>query len=54
MGKFWKFIWVNPKPGKYNLRVRATDGAGRVEGYEPRGIFPDGATGLQALEVTVI
>ena len=50
---FWKYIWVNPKPGKYELRVRAIDGQGRVEGWDPRNIFPDGATGQQALKVTV-
>lgn len=50
---FWKYPWVNPPPGKYRLRVRAIDGKGRVEGPDPTGIFPDGATGQQALDVTV-
>ncbi|MBZ5515552.1 MAG: molybdopterin-dependent oxidoreductase [Acidobacteriia bacterium] len=50
---FWKYIWINPEPGKYKLRVRATDGNGRVEGWDPRDIFPDGATGQQAMKVTV-
>lgn len=50
---FWKYVWVGPKPGKYELRVRAIDGRGRVEGWEPRGIFPDGATGQQAVKVAV-
>jgi DMSO/TMAO reductase YedYZ molybdopterin-dependent catalytic subunit len=50
---FWKYIWVNPRRGTYKIRVRATDGKGRVEDWDPRGIFPDGATGQQALKVTV-
>jgi DMSO/TMAO reductase YedYZ molybdopterin-dependent catalytic subunit len=50
---FWKYVWVNPKPGQYQLRVRAIDGTGKVEDYGPRGIFPDGATGQQVLEITV-
>jgi DMSO/TMAO reductase YedYZ molybdopterin-dependent catalytic subunit len=50
---FWKYLWVDPKPGRYKIRVRAIDGKGRVEGWDPRGIFPDGATGQQAVKVTV-
>ncbi len=51
---FWKYIWVNPKPGTYEIRVRAIDGAGRVQDTDPKGIFPDGATGQQVLKVTVV
>jgi len=51
---FWKFAWVDPKPGAYHIRVRAIDGQGRVEGTDPKGIYPDGATGQQALQVTVV
>jgi DMSO/TMAO reductase YedYZ molybdopterin-dependent catalytic subunit len=50
---FWKYTWVNPKRGKYRVRVRAIDGTGRVEGREPTSSFPNGATGQQALTVTV-
>ncbi len=46
-------VSINPKPGKYTLRVRAIDGQDRIEGPNPTGIFPDGATGQQALDVTV-
>ena len=41
---FWKYTWVNPKRGKYRIRVRAIDGKGRIEG---------GATGQQVLTVAV-
>ncbi len=51
---FWKYTWVDPKPGTYKIRVRATDGQGRVQTEGPKDIFPDGATGQQAIKVTVI
>ncbi len=51
---FWRYNWINPAPGAYKIRVRATDGKGNVEGYNPRNIFPDGATGQQQLSVTVV
>ncbi len=35
------------------MRVRAIDGKGQVEEWDPRGIYPDGATGQQALKVVV-
>jgi hypothetical protein len=50
---FWKYIWVNPSRGNYRIRVRAIDGKGRVQDTDPKGIFPDGATGQQALDVLV-
>jgi DMSO/TMAO reductase YedYZ molybdopterin-dependent catalytic subunit len=50
---FWKYVWVNPQPGAYKIRVRAIDGRDRVEDWDPRGIFPVGATGQQVLKVTV-
>jgi hypothetical protein len=51
---FWKYVWVNPAPGTYRIVVRAVDRKGRVEAWEPRNIFPDGATGQQVLKVTVL
>ncbi len=51
---FWKYLWVAPRPGTYHLRVRAIDGKGRVEGPGPQDTLPDGATGQQALKVTVV
>ena len=50
---FWKYVWVNPARGDYKILVRAIDGQGRVEGWEPREIFPNGATGQQALKLVV-
>ena len=51
---FWKHMWLRPRPGKYMIRVRAIDGKGRIEDRDPKGIYPDGATGQQALQVTVV
>ncbi len=50
---FWKYVWINPAPGTYKIRVRAIDGEGVAEDRDPKGIFPDGATGQQALRVNV-
>ncbi len=51
---FWKYIWIDPRPGQYTLRVRAIDCQGRVQGLSPDSPFPDGATGQQAIKVTVV
>ena len=50
---FWKYAWQDPRPGAYRLRLRATDGRGQVEVYEPRHSFPAGATGQQCLKIHV-
>ncbi len=51
---FWKYLWMSPAPGRYKIRVRAIDGKGRAQDREPQGIFPEGATGQQALSVIVL
>jgi DMSO/TMAO reductase YedYZ molybdopterin-dependent catalytic subunit len=51
---FWKYTWIDPQPGTYKIRVRAIDGQGRVQAEGPKDIFPDGATGQQVIEVTVV
>ena len=51
---FWKYIWIDPQPGTYRIRVRAIDAKGRAQTEGPRDIFPDGATGQQVLKVTVV
>jgi hypothetical protein len=50
---FWKFVWVNPAKGKHTLRVRATDGKGRVQTAERSGEWPSGATGHHRITVEV-
>lgn len=51
---FWKFEWVTARRGRYKILARAIDGKGRVEGVDPQGIYPSGATGLQQIEITVV
>ena len=51
---FWKYVWINPKPGKYKIRVRAIDGKGRIETESPQTTFPDGATGQEMFKITVV
>ncbi len=51
---FWKFEWITARRGRRQIRARAIDGKGRVEGADPKGIYPNGATGLQEIEIDVI
>lgn len=48
----WTWRWDAP-PGSHTLRVRATDGAGRVQTEERADPVPDGATGRHSRTVTV-
>jgi DMSO/TMAO reductase YedYZ molybdopterin-dependent catalytic subunit len=49
----WTTEWVPSENGRFKLLVRATDGKGRQQVAEARGTFPDGATGLHSIRVTV-
>ncbi|MFN8077633.1 MAG: molybdopterin-dependent oxidoreductase [Kineosporiaceae bacterium] len=48
----WRASW-NATPGKHRLRVRATDGQGRLQVEARQGAVPDGATGWHEVYVTV-
>ncbi len=50
---FWKFTWVPPKPVDYRILARATDSTGTLQSALEQGPFPDGASGLQELIVSV-
>jgi DMSO/TMAO reductase YedYZ molybdopterin-dependent catalytic subunit len=50
---FWKYEWNPTGNGAYNLMVRATDGTGQVQVATMSDPFPNGATGYQAVDVTV-
>lgn len=52
--RFWTYRWDLPAPGRYDLRVRATDGTGRLQITEEQPAFPDGAVGLDEVTVTVL
>jgi DMSO/TMAO reductase YedYZ molybdopterin-dependent catalytic subunit len=53
MWAFWKYVWADPPKGKHTIRVRATDGEGRVQTAERSGEWPDGVTGHHSITVTV-
>ena len=48
----WVWAW-DASPGRHTLRVRATDGDGAVQTSERADVVPDGATGWDAVSVTV-
>ena len=48
----WKLDW-DPLPGRYKLRVRATDGEGVTQTDLRQPPAPDGATGYHTIDVTV-
>ena len=48
----WLLEW-EPTPGKYTLRVRATDNTGETQTEEQTPVAPDGATGYHTIRVTV-
>ncbi len=49
----WTFPWV-PARGDYTLMVQATDGQGNMQvSFRSRGTFPNGATGLANVLITV-
>ncbi len=51
---FWKYVWAKPPKGKHTIKVRATDGDGKLQTSRSWGAWPDGATGYHeiTLEVT--
>ncbi len=45
----WSYRWKPTEPGEYRLVVRATDGTGAVEHFEPERSAFSGATGLHKI-----
>ena len=48
----WLLEW-EPTPGKYTVRVRATDNTGETQTEAETPVAPDGATGYHTIRVTV-
>jgi DMSO/TMAO reductase YedYZ molybdopterin-dependent catalytic subunit len=48
----WTYDWAATK-GEHQLRVRATDGTGRVQTQQRAGTFPNGASGWHTVALTV-
>lgn len=49
----WAWSWDATERGDHLLEVRATDGTGQPQTSVQTGVLPDGATGYDALSVTV-
>ncbi|MGH2460611.1 MAG: molybdopterin-dependent oxidoreductase [Chloroflexota bacterium] len=49
----WTYAWQSPKPGNYNVVVRAVDGTGQVQTPRETDTFPDGATGYESIDIRV-
>ncbi len=50
---FWKYVWKNPPKGKHTLKVRATDGRGKLQTSSVAAEWPNGATGYHTIDVEV-
>ena len=53
MWAFWKYVWADPPKGKHTLRVRASDGSGRLQTSERSAEWPNGSTGYHTITVEV-
>jgi DMSO/TMAO reductase YedYZ molybdopterin-dependent catalytic subunit len=51
---FWKYEWNPTSSGSYRIMVRATDGNGVLQTLTMAEPYPDGATGLQVVDVKVL
>ena len=49
----WSTVWTPASEGAYRLRVRATDGTGKVQDSSGAASFPDGASGYHTIQVSV-
>lgn len=53
MWAFWKYVWASPPKGAHTIRVRATDGNGKLQTSSSSGEWPNGATGYHEVRVDV-
>lgn len=49
----WKYIWEPQRPGDHRILARATDGTGNQQSMVEHPPFPDGASGLQEVIISV-
>ena len=52
---YWRQWWLpwDPEPGQHTLRARVVDGIGQVQTADRAKPFPDGASGIHEVVVTV-
>ncbi len=51
--RHWTLPWKIPGKGRYRIMVRATDGLGRLQEARPRYSYPEGASGIHTIKITV-
>ena len=49
----WSYDWRGAEPGNYSLVVRATDGDGKLQFFDPARSFKSGVTGFHKIAVYV-
>jgi hypothetical protein len=49
----WAYRWTPPRPGRYTVASRATDGTGAVQDAQRRLPHPSGASGYHRVEIAV-
>ncbi len=49
----WRTLWTPGSEGAYRLRVRATDGSGKLQDSNGAPSFPSGASGYHTIQVNV-
>lgn len=49
----WRYEWMSPTTGKYQVKVRAVDGNGVLQTSRETGRFPNGATGYDTESIIV-
>ena len=50
----WSYLWEPHRPGDHHILVRATDRTGKQQSAQENPPFPDGASGMQDIIVSVI
>jgi len=50
----WAYPWTPPGPGSYTIVVRATDGTGQVQDQTATNPYPNGATGYNQVQTSVV
>jgi DMSO/TMAO reductase YedYZ molybdopterin-dependent catalytic subunit len=49
----WRASWTPSSEGSYTLKVRATDGTGKLQDKTDAGSYPSGASGYHTIQVSV-
>jgi hypothetical protein len=48
----WRYDW-KATPGQHNVQVRATDGSGALQDATPTYPAPEGATGIDSVQISI-